>query len=424
MLVFLTAVSLALVISFICSICEAVLLTINHSQVEALSARSGRTDRSGKWLKAFKRNMDVPIAAILIVNTIAHTIGATVAGASYADAFNEGTLWLFSIIFTTAVLLLTEIIPKTLGVSYARQLARPVAWMIRFMTLALRPLVSISERISRTLRGGRDAPVTTISEIRMLAKLGQAEGVVESDAAGIIEGATHLSQLRVADAMIPRNEVKFLSAEWSLEANLAIARDSGLSRLPFSESGDLDGFCGLVLTRELVFGLLDHDISDGFDWQDYVRSPLVVPDTLLLSDLLRTFKEGASHLAIVVDEYGGVRGIVTLEDVLEEIVGDIVDEYDAPLRRIWPQPDGSVHVQGATELRHLCNFFDPEWDPDAGATTVGGLITNELGDIPKRGDSIDSQGCRFTVLNASPRRAEYIAVQKLPEEREESAVEA
>ena len=149
MLIFITAVSVVLVVSFLCSIFESVLLSLTRPQIEVLVQRE---KRSGRLLSQFKENMDVPIAAILILNTAAHTIGAAVAGASYQDAFDASTLWLFSIIFTIAVLLLTEIIPKTLGVTYAPKLASPVAHGIRWLTIVLRPLVALSEKVSRSLR--------------------------------------------------------------------------------------------------------------------------------------------------------------------------------------------------------------------------------------------------------------------------------
>ena len=135
MLIFITAVSVVLVISFLCSIFESVLLSLTRPQIEVLKQRG---ESAGQLLSSFKENMDVPIAAILILNTAAHTIGAAVAGASYQDVFDTGTLWLFSIIFTIAVLFLTEIIPKTLGVTYAPVLATPVAHGIRWLTTVLR----------------------------------------------------------------------------------------------------------------------------------------------------------------------------------------------------------------------------------------------------------------------------------------------
>lgn len=412
MLIFVTAVSVALIVSFICSICEAVFLSVGHSDVEALAQKKSR---AGGWLKQFKRNIDVPIAAILIVNTIAHTIGATVAGASYAEAFSEGTLWIFTIVFTLAVLLFTEIIPKTLGVSYARQLAWPVAWIIRFMTLVLKPLVILSERISRSLRRGEAAPITSANEIRMLAQLGKDEGVVDHDASRIIVGATDLSLLSAGDIMIPRRDVKILSRQWSLEENIATIEKYGLSRLPLCDGTELDSFVGMVLSRELLLGLFKQDNSAEFDWEPYRRNPLVVPDFMKISELLRTFKTGSSHMAFVVDEYGDVQGLVTMEDVLEEIVGEIQDEQDEILRHIWRQADGSLRVSGDAELRHVCKVLKIEWNPDTGANRVNGLLTEMLENLPQRGDSISWQGFDFTVLSATPRQAEFVRILKQPE---------
>ena len=175
MQVFIAAVSVALIVSFLCSIFESVLLSINHAQVESL-AQQGK--RSGQLLKEFKRRIDMPIAAILITNTVAHTIGTAVAGATYEDAFSSETLWIFTIVFTAAILLFTEIIPKTLGVTYATRLAKPVAYGIHALAVALRPLVLLSGGISRSLRGGKNVPVTSVEEIRLLAALGRTEGVV------------------------------------------------------------------------------------------------------------------------------------------------------------------------------------------------------------------------------------------------------
>ncbi len=406
MLVFITAVAVALVVSFICSICEAVLLSISHSQVEALPRRS----HAGRWLRQFKRHIDIPIAAILTVNTMAHTVGATVAGATYEEAFSSHTLWLFSIIFTLAVLLFTEIIPKTLGVSYARQLATPVTWIIRGMTWLLRPVVNMTERLSRALRGNHQAPVTSMHEIRLLAKLGKDEGVVDREASRIIQGAADFAQLRVSDVMVPRRHVFFLSTQWSLAKNLQVIEDSGRSRFPLCEGEDLDSFTGIVLARDLLLGLHREPGTSAAELMRYRRDPLVVPETLPIRDLLHTFRSGTSHLAFVVDEYGSTLGLVSLEDVLEELVGDIQDEQDEERHHIWPLPDGSLRVQGDAELRHICKHFDLEWDAATGVTRVNGLLAEQLGSIPQRGDRLEWQGLEFQVLSASPRQAEFVRV--------------
>ncbi len=408
MLLFVTAVSVVLVISFLCSVFESVLLSVTRPQIEVL-ARDGR--RAGPLLASFKENMDVPIAAILILNTAAHTIGAAVAGASYADVFSTNTLWLFSILFTIAVLLFTEIIPKTLGVSYAPVLATPVAHGICWLTVLLRPLVALSERISRSLRANADVPVTSPEEIRLLALLGRSEGVVGRHTAGMIVGATHLSHLNAHDVMLPREEVRILTGTMRRDDALAMARETGHSRFPYSPSGEIDDATGIILVKELLDWLLSHH-DDVIDWESLCRDALRVPEGLPLPRLLRTFQDSQRHLAIVIDEYGGVRGIATLEDVLEEIVGEIYDESDRRANDIVERENGTLQVNATVDLRKLSAKLGISWEPEGDVSTVGGLVTETLERIPSVGDSIDWHGHRITVLRADRQRAKLLSVRK------------
>ena len=235
MYVFVTAVSVALVVSFLCSIFESVLLSTSPARIEALTSKGSR---AGQILQMFREHIDVPIAAILIVNTIAHTIGATVAGASYVAVFSEDSLWVFSVVFTVAILLLTEIIPKTLGVAFAARLAGPVAYSVRFPMFeklhagleraGASTWGQLLERIpqerrfwsahsgkkqsaiSRALRGNHKADQVTAEEIRLMAAVARNEGVVGAKAAGIIDGATRLHQLDAGDIIVPRQNIVFL----------------------------------------------------------------------------------------------------------------------------------------------------------------------------------------------------------------------
>ena len=408
MLAFTTAVSVALVVSFMCSIFESVLLSLGHAQVESLAAEG---KRAGILFRQFKRRIDIPIAAILIVNTMSHTVGAAMAGATYENVFDPETLWIFTVVFTLAVLLFTEIVPKTLGVTYARQLATPVAYGIHALTIALKPLVIASERLSRALRGGATQPITSVEEIRLLAMLGRNEGLVAQRTADIIIGATRLRRLRVADVMLPRSRVTCISGVRSAREVLDEVRESGHSRFPFAPSGDLDEITGVVLVKDLLFQRVDAP-QGPFDWGPLVREAYVVPPTKTLSSLLRGFQDVRSHMALVMDEYGGFQGIVTMEDVLEELIGEIEDEGDEPIQDILPQPDGTLHVAGTTELRRLCNYLKQDWPEDIEAVSVGGLIAELLGRVPARGDTVLWNDYRLEVLAASRRRADLIEVRR------------
>ncbi len=408
MLLFVTAVSVVLVVSFLCSIFESVLLSLTRSQIAFVGQKR---KRAGTLLSGFKDNMDVPIAAILILNTAAHTIGAAVAGASYTSVFSVNTLWIFSIVFTLAVLLFTEIIPKTLGISYAPKLAAPVAHGLNWLTTLLHPLVTVSEKISRAIRSDVQVPVTSPDELRLLASLGRSEGAVGDQTAEMIVGATELRYLDAHDVMLPRENVVFLSATMGRDDAVALVRESGHSRFPFSPTAYLSDVTGVVLAKDLLHWLLKHDDED-IDWEAVRKDALVVPDSAPLPQLLHTYQDSQRHLAIVVDEYGSVLGVVTLEDVLEEIVGDIRDETDMPANDLREQPDGSLLVRGRVDLRKLSDKLGVPWDPNMEVSTIGGLVTETLERIPVAGDSIDWNDHRVEVLRANRRRARMLRISK------------
>jgi len=409
MFILVTAVTVALVVSFLCSIFESVLLSIRPAQVEVL-VNSGH--RSGRLLKSFKEKIDVPIAAILIVNTIAHTIGATVAGANYVEVFSEQSLWVFTAVFTVAVLLFTEIIPKTLGVTFANVLATPVAHAIHWLTVVLGPLVTLASKVSSGIRGSKEVQATSIEEIRLMTAIGRQEGVVGARTAGIIVRATRLQELRAADVLVPRHQVVALTKTQSPDDVRCTIRQSGHSRFPFTPTGRLDDVSGVVHAKELMLALLDN--PNVIDWATLAREPLIIPETRPLNSLLQSFRSARQHMAIVVDEYGGTEGIVTLEDVLEELVGDIVDESDRPIEDLWPQEDGAVHALSTVELLKLTEHLGVPWSHDTDIHTLGGLLSSRLERIPRKGDAITWNGYRVEVLSATETRAEVVRLERSP----------
>ena len=204
MLLLLLTVLWSLIVSFFCSVSEAVVLSVTHAQVEGLGK-----SRGGEILRDFKREIDLPIAAIVSFHTVAHTVGASVCGAMYVNVFGERTLWVFSLGFTIAVLIFSEIVPKTIGVTYAAQLAVPVAYSVRLLVVVLRPLLWLTSIFARLLRGETTSPVTSLEEIKLLVALGRSEGAVAGRVADMIEGATALRELTAYDVMVPRARVVY-----------------------------------------------------------------------------------------------------------------------------------------------------------------------------------------------------------------------
>ncbi len=193
---------------------------------------------------------------------------------------------------------------------------------------------------------------------------------------------------------------------------LAMVRETGHSRFPFTQTGEIDDASSVILAKELLQWLLLHD-EDSIDWEYLCKDALIVPETARLPRLLRTFQDSQRHLAVVIDEYGGVQGIVTLEDVLEEIVGEIHDESDRPTSEIIEREDGTMQVQATVDLRKLSAALGIRWEPEEDVSTVGGLVIETLERIPTVGDSIEWHGYRITVLRADRQRVILVAVRKL-----------
>jgi CBS domain containing-hemolysin-like protein len=226
----------------------------------------------------------------------------------------------------------------------------------------------------------------------------------------MIVGATHLRQLRAVDVMVPRASVRFLSGTMSRQELVQTLKEERFSRFPYSPTEDLDQAAGIVLAKELLIHLQERE---EVDWDSLVREPLIVPETKPVNSLLLAFQETRTHMALVVDEYGTFLGIVTNEDLLEEIVGEIYDETDRPTEEIWPQPDGSLQALGTVDLRKLCSQLGLRWEPEADVVTAGGLVSTLLGRLPEIGDEVEWRGYKLRVIAAGRRRAERIAVSKV-----------
>ena len=411
MLILVLTVLGSLAISFCCSIAEAVVLSVQHAQIEALGKA-----RAAEILREFKREIDIPIAAIVSFHTVAHTVGASVCGAMYVHAMGESSLWAFSLAFTIAVLLFSEIIPKTIGVTYVAQLASPVAYFVTGLAFVLKPLLFLTSVVAKILRGDHENPVTSLEEIRLLVSLGRTEGALAGRVADMIEGATALRELTAYEVMVPRAQVVFLSGERTVQENLDLIRRSQHSRFPYTPDADLDHAKGVILVKDLLFR--DGALATGsdIDFQALQTPLLVVPASAPLERVLRTFQEEHRHIAIVVDEYGGTQGLISLEDVLEEIVGEIEDESDRVDQRIFRRADGVFVCRASAETRKLFEILGI--DEDAELVTVGGFVADLVGRVPRTGDVVEFHGFQFAVARASARRAERIEVRRIASKSE------
>ncbi len=406
MLLFVVAVAISLVVSFLCSISEATLLSVGAARIEGL-AHSG--SRAGHLLRRFRREPDRPIAAILVLNTVANSGGAALATDQFSVAFPGVSPAWFAAAFVVTVLALTEIVPKTIGVMHANALAVPVAIGVQAVTVVLGPVLFVTRQMSRLLAREGAAHTTSLEEIRVLATAGRSQGAFGAITAELIENATRLRDTMARDVMVPRDRVVFLSGKASTEQNLQLVRRAGHSRYPYTPDGELDRVTGFVLTKELLFSLRE---TVEPDWTQLQVPLLVFPETATLNHVLRRFQREKRHMAIVVDEYGSTHGIITLEDVLEEIVGEIEDELDTEETLIVDRPDGSLLCRGFADVESVFARLGIK-GVETESKTLSGFLAERLGSVPAAGSQVEFEGFRFEVTKANNRRAERIRVTPL-----------
>ncbi len=321
MLVFYLA--LALGVSFLCSLLEAGILSLPASQVEVL-AQSGK--KSGIKLKAMKANIDRPLAAILTLNTIAHTIGAAGTGAQILTIFGSKWVALGSVIITVLILVLSEIIPKSLGAAHAKKLAPFTAAAIQGMILITLPVLVPLQWISKALGGGHHAAMTR-DEFAVTAELGGSAGVLKPAESRVIRNLLSLGQVSVHDIMTPRPVVFMLAKSVTVADTLAQHPDLRFSRIPLHD-GDVDHLVGHV-TRHAILKASHHD--RGGQTLGQIMLPLgEVDENQNVAAVMKHMTEKHEHLVAVKDEFGGTSGLATLEDCIETLLGvEIVDETDS-----------------------------------------------------------------------------------------------
>ncbi len=316
-------VLIALVFSFLCSIAEAVLLSTSPSYIVHLE-KQGRP--AGKLLRRLKEDVDRPLAAILSLNTIAHTVGAVGAGAQASAVFGSAYIGIASAILTLLILVLSEIIPKTLGASHWRALAPWVGRFVWALVWGLYPLVLLSEQLTKLFSGRRQRKVFKREEFAALADLGVREGALEAKESRILKNLFRFRSLKIRDIMTPRTVVFALHEELTIREFLEGYPQAHFSRIPVYGK-DRDDMKGFVLKDELVLAHARNQLDARL--HEFKRPLDPLPGTVDLSEFLEYLLDQRKHIVLVVDEYGGVEGIATLEDVVETLLGlEIVDESD------------------------------------------------------------------------------------------------
>lgn len=317
------AVGVAVFVSMFCSVAEAALYSMSWADIEKLMTSGSK---SAKVLHKLRSKVNEPITAILTLNTCAHTAGAAVAGWAWANVYGKETLWLFTLGFTVIILVFTEILPKTIGIMYSDRIAPPLARPLTALVWIFRPVIVVMRQLSKVVSRKSDGPDHTEDDIRAIVSLTRRSGSIKPYEEQSIRNILLLDLKTVEQIMTPRTVVFSLPAELTVSQARQQHPEWPHSRIPVW-ADDPEDIVGVVYRRQVLEALADD--QDDMRLSDIMRPIRFVLESVTLDKLLVKFLGSRNHLCVVLDEYGGVAGVVTLEDVLEEILGsEIVDETD------------------------------------------------------------------------------------------------
>ncbi len=324
MILLMIYVIIALGFSFLCSIAEAVILSVSSAHISVLE-KDGKP--SGKVLRSLTDDINRPLSAILTLNTIAHTMGAAGAGAQAAVVFGDTYLGVISAILTLLILIFSEIIPKTLGATFWRQLAPITAYFLKYLVAILWPFVRMSEWLTKGFK--EESPLRGLNraELHAMAELSGEEGQLDAHEASFVKSLLGLNELVVKDAITHRTQVFSVSESLTVTEFFHKHGNIEYSRIPVYESDDSEQITGLVMRSDLLVAQAKGNGDKALS--HYSMSMVTVLGTMPLSVTFDHFLKNHIHMLLVVDEYGGLEGVLTLEDLLERLLGvDIVDEKD------------------------------------------------------------------------------------------------
>ncbi|HYO43378.1 MAG TPA: hemolysin family protein [Candidatus Limnocylindrales bacterium] len=418
---------------------EIALVSLRPSRVEQL------VDEGRRGATRVRRLTSDPgrfLAVIQLAITFIGFLASAFAGVSLAKRLGEGfttlgmgedvavavSLLLVTILLSLFTIVFGELVPKSLAlahpVAFALALARPVELIGRIF----RPVVAFLTLTTRTIARLLGAEVSseaqiTAEELRLIVERGGEQGILEAEEEQMINAVIELGGRRIHEVMVPRTAIVSLEASSNFDEALEKIIAEGHSRVPVYESS-VDEVIGILYAKDLL-PFLKSTVTQPPDLRTLLRTPVFVPESMSIDDLLHEFQRRKVHIAIVLDEYGGTAGLVTIEDLLEEIVGEIQDEYDEEEPLIDRIDDDHARVDGRAAVEDLLDIWDikvPLEDEDE-YDTVGGLVYHRVGGIPQPGDEIRVDGLRLTVESTDGRRVGKVLVARERAVEDESATD-
>ena len=390
-----------------------------------LRAQADRGSKGAERALRMTEDSERLIGSVLLGNNVVNILAASLATALFTRLFGESGVALATLVMTLLVLIFAEVLPKTYAITNAEKTAARVSPVIAVVIFLFSPIVGAVRILVRgvlRLFGVQTDPDSKIlsarEEIAGAITLGHSEGAVEKEHRDRLLGALDLHERMVEEIMLHRSKIEMINADATPEEILSQALQSPHTRLPVYR-GETENIIGVIHAKDLLRAMDELTRGENakgienFRITDVAMKPYFVPDTTTLDEQMRQFLRRKTHFALVVDEYGALRGLITLEDILEEIVGEITDEFDldeAP--QLKPGPDGHFLIDGAMTIRDFNRATD--WSlPDEEANTVAGLVIHEAQTIPVIGQAFSFHGFRFEVVARENNRLTQIKIRKL-----------
>jgi len=394
-------VGVALALSFLSSLLQAVLLSTPYSHLAEMEEEG---EPAGGILAGIREDPNDAITALLTVNSVALALGSSVAGARAYQVWGDARVAAFALALTLAVLVLAEIVPKTLGAQRWRLLAPLAARLVPLLITLMRPVTVPLRFVDRLLGAdGADAQKVSRAEFEAMAEIERRQGALEEDEWEVVTNVMNLDQVTVGEVMTPRTAMVAIPVEAGVAEAKDLILEEGHLRMPvYAET--VDRIVGVLLARDLWRA----DREGVHLIRELVRPATFVPNTKSVEDLIRQMREQRIKMAIVLDEFGGTAGLVTLEDLVEEIIGEIQDEHEQEPLPFEEAMHGEVRVRGEVPLWEVNERFDLELPEDV-YDTVGGFVFGQIGRIPDVGDEVPTSRGRFRVVAMDGRRITRVA---------------
>ena len=410
------AIAICLLLSFFFSGSETALTASSRARMTALE---GNGDGRARLVNRLMAQRERLIGALLLGNNLANIAASSLATGILLFWFGDVGIAYATVAMTVIIVVFSEVLPKTIAINHPDRMsllvARPIAAFVALLgpvTLAMEAFVRWVLRLAGVRLGSIENVLSGHEELRGTVDVLHREGSVVKADRDMFGGVLDLRELNVSDVMVHRTKMAAVNADDTAEEIMRGVLAAAYTRVPLWR-GTPENIVGVLHVKDILRAFDEAEgNADKIDITSITLPPWFVPDTTTLDEQLRAFLRRKTHFALVVDEYGEVMGLVTLEDILEEIVGDIADEHDVALTGVRPQADGSVTVDGGVPIRDLNRAMD--WNlPDEGATTIAGLVIHEARLIPEAGQIFTFHGFRFQVLRKNRNRVTLLRIKPL-----------